>query len=268
MPSSLQQQVQSLNNDNDGSVHSGSSRDVEAAKASATFRSHSSRGSWRGGGSSLRGRSSQSLSQRGRFGGRSSWSVPTDDVPVCKFFLQNRCTAGMSCRFRHSQEATSRLRPSQYVPHYGVPMATTTYEPKSIPQPQSFEEYKPKREYCPVAAAALQHAKVLQDKEERNYENLEGPFYSIDVEAIASGYGHNPKLHRIPGRIAMVDDQDNVLVDEIVKYDPKDVVSYLTPLTGLSKLLCSSEKAKPLEEVVALVRERLPKDAVLVGQCK
>merc|ERR1711862_98453 len=107
---------------------------------------------------------------------------------------------------------------------------------------------------------------ALQDKEDRCYEYLEGPFYSIDVEAIAVGYGHNPFLDRVAGRVAMVDDQDNVLVDEIVSHDPKKIVSYLTPLTGLNKLVCTSEKAKPLSHVVELVKERLPTNAVLVGQ--
>merc|ERR1712151_1442724 len=49
-------------------------------------------------------------------------------------------------------------------------------------------------------------------------------------------------------------------------HDPAYVVSYLTPLTGLSKLLCSSEKAKPLDDVIMLVKEHLPTNAVLVGQ--
>ncbi len=46
---------------------------------------------------------------------------------------------------------------------------------------------------------------------------------------------------------------------------PQPVMSYLTPLTGLSRELLESQ-GMPLEGALALVRRFLPRSAVLVGQ--
>mmetsp|Transcript_33610 Transcript_33610/g.61894 ORF Transcript_33610/g.61894 Transcript_33610/m.61894 type:complete len:249 (-) Transcript_33610:388-1134(-) len=66
----------------------------------------------------------------------------------------------------------------------------------------------------------------------------------------------------------MVDSDGNVLLNIIVRppQEGKGVVSYLTPLTGLTSEQCLGEDAKPLAEVVAIVKGLLSPDAVLVGQ--
>merc|ERR1740139_1079805 len=63
----------------------------------------------------------------------------------------------------------------------------------------------------------------------------------------------------------MVDSNSQVVVDEIINLEDDHVVSYLTPLTGLTKELCSKER-RSLLEVVDIVKQALPEDAVLVGQ--
>jgi hypothetical protein len=166
------------------------------------------------------------------------------------------------------------------------------------------------RVFDPLKAKAIQLAKDAQDKEDRStfaspthpelakdatsvaVVNTEPPFFSIDVECIATGYGscakgindgcgnegknaegvpasqYNELSHRYPGRVAMVDSEGNLLADIVIR-PPKDgagVVSYLTPLTGLTKEKCLGPEAKSLEEAVSMVKSLLPKDGVLVGQ--
>ena len=76
----------------------------------------------RGGRSINGGRSSSS----GRFGGPNN----NDEAPVCKFFLQGRCNAGVTCRFLHSQEASCRLRGLTATPTTNNQCASSNPYPK------------------------------------------------------------------------------------------------------------------------------------------
>jgi hypothetical protein len=160
--------------------------------------------------------------------------------------------------------------------------------------------------FDPLKARAIQLAKDAQDKEDRSifasptHQELakepvsvsDPPFFSIDVECIATGYGscakgindgcgnegkngdgvpsnqYNDLSHRYPGRVAMVDSVGNILADIIIRPpgDGKGVVSYLTALTGLTKEMCMGPEAKSLEEAVSMIKSLLPKNGVLVGQ--
>lgn len=84
--------------------------------------------------------------------------------------------------------------------------------------------------------------------------------YSIDVECVATGPGHND---RAVAHIAMVDEHENVLLNVYVR-PPVPVVSYLTGLTGLTP--AHLEGGVRLEDAVMMVRQALPPYAVLVGQ--
>jgi RNA exonuclease 4 len=85
--------------------------------------------------------------------------------------------------------------------------------------------------------------------------------YSIDVECVATGVQHND---RATAQIALVDGEAEVLLNLIVK-PTAPVVSYLTPLTGLTEEIME-EKGISLEDAMIKLREALPKDAILVGQ--
>lgn len=164
------------------------------------------------------------------------------------------------------------------------------------------------RVFDPLKARAIQLAKDAQDKEDRSTfaspthpelakepaseAVVEPPFFSIDVECIATGYGscakgindgcgnqgknvegvpsnqYNELSHRYPGRVAMVDTNGELLADIIIRppQDGEGVVSYLTALTGLTKEMCLGPEAKTLEEAVSMIKSLLPKDGVLVGQ--
>lgn len=170
--------------------------------------------------------------------------------------------------------------------------------------------------FDPHKALAIRLAKEAQDREDRSSfaspiskvdskiikdenktEDLQAlvtdpPFFSIDVECVATGYGscakgindgcgnagrkkegvpsdqYNDRSQRYPGRIAVVDSDGTVLADILVQppQNGAGVVSYLTPLTGLTAELCLGKDAKPLDEAVGIVKGLLPPNAVLVGQ--
>ena len=161
----------------------------------------------------------------------------------------------------------------------------------------SMRQRPSKREFDPYKAEAINLAKTAQDFESCLFSCLPGPFYSIDVECVAIGYGHSER-QRYPGRIALVNDsayrdgirdndksnlhdekqhnnnsnEDDVLLDEMIDLtDYKSltslgVVSYMTDLTGLTSKTCSPPSAtKSLDEVRDMLREILPPNAVLVG---
>jgi DNA polymerase III epsilon subunit-like protein len=86
-------------------------------------------------------------------------------------------------------------------------------------------------------------------------------FYSIDVECVACGPGHN---NRAIAHIALVDQNERVLLNLYIK--PKDpVYSYLPALTGLSEEIINKYGIE-LEDAIAQIVATLPADAMLVGQ--
>lgn len=118
------------------------------------------------------------------------------------------------------------------------------------------------------------------------WRELIGPFYSIDVECVAIGCGHQSR-DRLPARVALVDGHGDCLLDCVISISKqqtddcsedveeqnnvntahKKVVSYLTPLTGLTREMChETHGAVTFHQAVAQVKELLPEDAVLVGQ--
>ena len=57
------------------------------------------------------------------------------------------------------------------------------------------------------------------------------PVFSIDVECVATGIPHNS---RSIAQVALVDEYSRPVFNVLIKQD-KPVVSYITPLTGLTK---------------------------------
>ena len=152
-----------------------------------------------------------------------------------------------------------------------------------------------KRMWGEEAEAAAAESNVEEEEEKKAEESrgvADPPFFSIDVECIATGYGscargihdgvgnagrrgegvppgqYNDNSHRYPGRVALVDSDGNVLADILIRPpgDGAGVVSYLTPLTGLTAEVCLGPDAVPLDDAVCAVRALLPKNGVVVGQ--
>jgi len=193
---------------------------------------------------------------RGRGRGRGGRTF-NGEVPLCTFFVQGRCRHGDDCRFRHDKSALTASLPS------GRPASTDG----NTGGPANLSIGNARRGFDPFKAEAIARAKAAQDAEERPWSAIAGPFYSIDVECVATGYGDD-RSQRIPGRVAMVDGEGNTVIDEIVKHgqQQKQIVSYLTALTGLTQEKCEDPKNKEFAEISDLVRLTLPKVAVLVGQ--
>ena len=84
--------------------------------------------------------------------------------------------------------------------------------------------------------------------------------YALDVECVATGKTHND---RAVAQIGLVDAYGRCVLNVYVK-PKKEVVSYLTPLTGLTAALID-ERGVPLEEAIRVLRSRLPSSAALVG---
>lgn len=85
--------------------------------------------------------------------------------------------------------------------------------------------------------------------------------YSLDVECVANGTGHNA---RTVAQIALVDRWEQVVLNLYIK-PATAIVSCLTPLTGLTLELLD-QRGISLEEGLQTLRQYLPSDAVLVGQ--
>jgi len=266
------------------------------------------------------GNNKQNNNQRGGNNGAAGRRKANKEKEVvCAFFLKGLCNRGAACTFRHDNAAVGgtvkttkhhnkKFHKQPNAATAAAAAATTTAAPQS--KPATTATARPpasKRVFDPYKAKAITLAKGAQDQEDRSAictafrisddglvkeEIADPPFFSIDVECIATGYGscasgindgcgnegkngadvpvgmYNERSHRYPGRVAMVDKDGNVLADIIIRppQDGKGIVSYLTPLTGLTKEVCLGTDAKTLEEAVETIKGLLPKDGVLVGQ--
>lgn len=86
-------------------------------------------------------------------------------------------------------------------------------------------------------------------------------YYSIDVECVATGRHHNS---RSVAQIALVNQFENVILSVYVKPEA-EVVSYLTPLTGLTHDIIEQQGVS-LQHALQLLKTALPSSAILVGQ--
>lgn len=85
--------------------------------------------------------------------------------------------------------------------------------------------------------------------------------YSIDVECVATGRDHNS---RAVAQISLVDQYEQIILNLYVR-PQQPIVSYLTPLTGLTREIIEGQGI-PLEEAVRILRQYLPQSSILVGQ--
>lgn len=90
--------------------------------------------------------------------------------------------------------------------------------------------------------------------------SLPEKFVCVDVECVATGRRHDARSVAL---VAVVDQDERVLLKKKVKVT-ETVVSYLTPLTGLTA--GDLDDGEPLETVLEEVKKLLGPDVVLVGQ--
>jgi len=94
----------------------------------------------------------------------------------------------------------------------------------------------------------------------RRLETGELPMFALDVECVATGTTHND---RSVAQIGLVDAYGRCVLNVYVK-PTKAVVSYLTPLTGLTEELIE-ERGVSMEEAITALKARLPTSAAVVG---
>ena len=183
--------------------------------------------------------------------------------PVCTYFLQNRCTSGSSCRFLHQLPSSSSSVPRGPPPggvckFYQQGKCTNAncrflHTGPVVASPFPCPPAAPRRPPLPYEPTWREKVKSAAGRE----------VFSIDVECVASGFSHRD---RVVGRIAMVNSAEELVYDVVVDVvgDGWEVKSYMTKLTGLTEEMCA--KGVPLKEAVEGLKEKLPKEAVLVGQ--
>lgn len=88
--------------------------------------------------------------------------------------------------------------------------------------------------------------------------------FALDVECLAIGRTHE-KSDRAPCSYAVVDGFGKLLKRTLIR-PPREVVSYLTPFTGLRDGDITAQNSLSFERAVRELREVLPRRAILVGQ--
>ena len=180
-----------------------------------------------------------------------------DARPICTFFAQGRCRHGDGCRFRHvGPELTA-------TPSAPAPPPQQAAAPK--PPPCSFFARGACRDgaNCRFSHDVVAQAPPSKPAPAPTTVKLPpgAPLYAIDVECVATGVQHHD---RAVAQISLVNASCEALLNLYVRPE-KPVVSYLTPLTGLTAEHLDAHGV-PLAEAMATLRSQLPPNSVLVGQ--
>lgn len=88
--------------------------------------------------------------------------------------------------------------------------------------------------------------------------------FSLDVECVAVGKSHE-KSDRMPCSYALVDGKGDCVKRTLIQ-PSREVVSYLTPFTGLHPGDLDGQRALSLDRARRELQELLPRRAILVGQ--
>ncbi|TMW66163.1 hypothetical protein Poli38472_003928 [Pythium oligandrum] len=214
----------------------------------------------------------------------------------CRFFTSEAgCRNGLSCPFAHVGAAypppppqfpfpiqtgsamfpgapPSPMNPQTPSPHPPPPLptqptvlteandpASTASTPTGVNGSDSAGKPRRKLNIQPNPSKKA-HYEVISEIMPVLTRDIEGPFFAIDVECVATGTGVDD---RDVARIAIVNEDEEVSYDRYVMPD-KPIVSYLTQLTGISE--SNLVGAPSLAEALVELRKILPSDSVIVGQ--
>jgi len=177
------------------------------------------------------------------------------------FYMQNFApsAAGAPAAYSHQQQqqlAYEMANMSLGGASAGPPGLASPMQLKPSPAVTNKAALQGQMPICPVPFSAPPFAALLSAFP---IPPQSAPVFSIDVECVASGPGHND---RALGHIAIVDQNGQVVVNVYVRQP--HVASYLPLLTGLSAEDCAQGVTE--EEALRLCRAALPKNAMLVGQ--
>ncbi|KAI9998793.1 hypothetical protein PInf_003384 [Phytophthora infestans] len=206
--------------------------------------------------------------------------TPTQPRPCHFFTSENGCRNGSNCSFVHAAAKTSGPEAPEFAVYdemspplpqdFPVAMASggaVFYNHPGLPRPVRMVSTEPDDENAVAKPKRKLQIQANPQKNETISEilpvltrDIEGPFFAIDVECVATGSGTND---RDVARIAVVDGDEKVVFDQYVK-PTKPIVSYLTQLTGITK--SNLEDAPDLEEALVRLKAILPVESVIVGQ--
>mmetsp|Transcript_19332 Transcript_19332/g.21640 ORF Transcript_19332/g.21640 Transcript_19332/m.21640 type:complete len:370 (-) Transcript_19332:58-1167(-) len=127
-------------------------------------------------------------------------------------------------------------------------------------RPHGPQTVQPQSAVAPVGAMSRLQLQPRAVEAPTQQPGDDAPFYSIDVECVATGPQHN---QRSVAQISLVDQHEQVLLNLYIKQD-KPVASYIHALTGLTPE--QLDAGIELEEAMRQIRAVLPKESVLVGQ--
>ncbi|KAG6578010.1 RNA exonuclease 4 [Phytophthora cinnamomi] len=214
--------------------------------------------------------------------------IPSAAPRACRFFQsEGGCRNGSSCPFVHDAGASGpeaaefspydELRAPPLPQDFPVAVASggaVFYNHPGLPPPMMLApptDVEAAGDEIPTATAPNGRRKLQIQANPQKKEviceilpvltrDIEGPFFAIDVECVATGNGTND---RDVARIAVVDEDEKVVFDQYVK-PTKPIVSYLTQLTGITE--SNLEGAPDLEEALVRLKAILPVESVIVGQ--
>lgn len=151
-------------------------------------------------------------------------------VRACTFFLQGRCIKGVECRFSHDiPQVAGGFN------MIGGPVVSGGHQPIQQGQqmPGVYQSgFQPRGYPAPMFVDLPPGAAI----------------YSIDVECIATGTHHNA---RAVAQVALVDEWARPICNIFIKPDVP-IVSYLTPLTGITKEMIDKYGSPIADALVAL----------------
>ncbi|POM57325.1 hypothetical protein PHPALM_38175 [Phytophthora palmivora] len=225
-----------------------------------------------------------SLSPANPYANGSISTSSSSQARPCRFFTsENGCRNGSNCPFVHVTADSSSEAPE--FPVYDelspplpqdYPLAVTSggavfYNHPGLAPPMLMVPENSGDENATVTRSNAPRRKLQIQANPQKKEtiseilpvltrDIEGPFFAIDVECVATGNGTND---RDVARIAVVDEDEKVVFDQYVK-PTKPIVSYLTQLTGITE--SNLEDAPDLEEALVRLKAILPVESVIVGQ--
>lgn len=180
----------------------------------------------------------------------------TGKPPPCSFFARGFCRAGADCRFSHDLEVAVAgelpVPPSGPSPGAALCRFYQAGNCRAGDGCRFRHQRATAGPGAPVASPAGDGPVVIPE--------VRGPLVSIDVECVATGHGHHD---RSIAQVALVNSECETVLNVFVKPE-KPIVSFLTPLTGLSAEQLDAHGVS-LEEALQALRQALPAEATMVG---
>ncbi|KAI9923274.1 hypothetical protein PsorP6_000704 [Peronosclerospora sorghi] len=199
-----------------------------------------------------------------------SYAKASTSPRPCYFFLsESGCRNGHTCLYLHG--TTTKLSGTSAAAHDEA-QAPAKSSSRAVVSTHLVAGMHPKDEHArvPTKSSALRPKMNIQANPQKKEKisdippvltrDIQGPFFAIDVECVATGNGTND---RDVARIAVVDEDEQVIFDQYVK-PTKHIVSYLTQLTGITK--SNLANAPNLNQALVQLKRILPMESVIVGQ--